>query len=68
MQKRIQMRGAEKRLLSLPEAAEYVGLGRNTARSYFEEIGAITVFGRRKVIDRRVVDADLDARMIAHEK
>ncbi|MDO4284096.1 MAG: helix-turn-helix domain-containing protein [Eubacteriales bacterium] len=49
-----------KRLLSIEEAAEYTGIGRNTAREWLEKIGARRNFGRRVVYDRRVIDSELD--------
>ena len=48
------------RLMSLPEAADYAGLGICFARTYFEKIGVIRKFGRRVLIDRVALDAALD--------
>jgi len=51
---------ANARLLTLPDAADYTGMGRNSARKFFDEIGAVRHFGKRVLIDRSVVDKHLD--------
>lgn len=48
------------RLLSLALAASYIGIGRNNARAWLEEINAARRFGARVVYDRRVIDKALD--------
>lgn len=50
----------EKRLLSIKEAAQYIGLGTRTTRAYMDEIGATVKFGRRVCFDKNVIDAALD--------
>ncbi len=49
------------RLLSLPAAAAYLGIGRNNARSFCEEIGAVRRIGSRVMFDKQSIDAALDA-------
>lgn len=60
MQKRIVNENAEKRLLSIAEAAQYIGQGETRTRSYMEEIGAVRKMGRRVLFDRAVIDRALD--------
>lgn len=45
-----------KRLLSINEATVYLGIGRSTALSYLEEIGAKRKIGRRTLYDKQVID------------
>jgi hypothetical protein len=47
---------ASKRLLSITEATVYLGVGRSTALSYLEEIGAKRKIGRRTLYDKQVID------------
>lgn len=49
------------RMLTLQEATLYSGLGRNTARKYFDDIGAIRRFGSVIRVDKRVLDKALDS-------
>ena len=51
----------EIRLMSIDEAAIYVGLGRTATRVWVEEIGAIKRFGKRLLVDKKIVDAAIDA-------
>lgn len=60
MQKRTDLHMIDKRLLPLPEAFEYVGLGRYRAKIFFEQIGAVRKFGKRVLIDKKTLDAALD--------
>lgn len=48
------------RMLTLQEATLYSGLGRNTARKYFDDIGAIRRFGSVIRVDKRVLDRAFD--------
>ena len=50
----------EKRLFSLTEAANYIGMGKNRTRTYMDEIGATVFFGRRVLFDRKKIDLALD--------
>ena len=59
---------SDRRLLNIDEAAAYVGQGRNSARQFFEEIGAIRRFGRRVLFDKKVIDAALDQMIIDQER
>lgn len=59
MRKR-QSTGDEKRLFSLTEAANYIGMGKNRTRTYMDEIGATVFFGRRVLFDRKKIDLALD--------
>ena len=45
-----------KRLLSITEASTYIGLGRSSALSYLESIGAKRKIGRRTLYDKLVID------------
>lgn len=49
-----------KRLLSADELANYIGLGRHTARKFAEEVGAVKRYGKRVLFDRVVIDKALD--------
>ena len=60
MNKRMISEGAEKRLFSLEEAAQYIGRGKTMTRKYMEEIGASRKMGSRVLFDRVVIDAALD--------
>lgn len=51
---------AEKRLLTIQEASQYIGLGTRNTRSYMEEIGAVRKFGSRVLFDKNVIDQELD--------
>lgn len=59
---------AVKRLLSAEEVAIYTGLGRNTARKFCEEIGAVKRFGRRVLFDKKIIDQVLDQMTDAPER
>lgn len=50
----------EKRMLSIPEAENYCGLGRNGTRRLAEQAGAIRKYGRRVLVDREAIDKALD--------
>ncbi len=50
----------EIRLMSLPEASKYIGLGRNRTRTFLDKIGAIRMIGKRVLCDRVVIDRYLD--------
>lgn len=49
-----------KRLLSITEATVYLGIGRNSALKYLEEIGAKRTIGRRVLYDRIAIDEHLN--------
>ncbi len=51
---------SEKRLLDAAEIAEYTGLGRNTARKFAEEAGALKRYGKRVLFDRLALDRAID--------
>ncbi len=51
---------SEKRLLTLQEAAQYIGLGTRRAREFMDQIGAVRKFGSRVLFDKAVIDAALD--------
>ena len=50
----------EKRMLSIEEAAFYIGMGRTKSRTWLKEIGAIRKIGSRVVCDRKIIDDALD--------
>lgn len=50
-----------KRMLSVTEMETYTGLGRNAARKFAEEAGALRKYGRRVLIDKSALDRALDA-------
>lgn len=50
----------EPRLLSMPEAEKYVGLGHDRAREFVEKAGAVRKLGGRILIDKKVLDRFLD--------
>ena len=60
MNKRISIADSERRLLSIEEAAQYIGQGLNRTRSYMESIGAVRKIGRRVLFDKKVIDEALD--------
>lgn len=45
-----------KRLLSISEASVYLGLGRNSALKFLDEIGAKLQIGRRVLYDKETID------------
>ena len=49
-----------KRLLSINDVCLYVGLGKNTARVYMDEIGATRKIGARVLFDKKIIDGALD--------
>lgn len=49
-----------KRLLSISDVCLYVGLGKNTARVYMDEIGATRKIGSRVLFDKVIIDKALD--------
>lgn len=51
-----------KRLLSITEATMYLGVGRNTALKYLEQIGAKRNIGRRVVYDKNIIDEYLNSK------
>ena len=51
---------SDKRLLDALEIAEYTGMGRNTARKFAEEAGALRRYGKRVLFDRLVLDRAID--------
>ena len=53
---------SEKRLLTLQEAAQYIGLGTRRAREFMNQIGAVRKFGSRVLFDKNVIDQELDQR------
>ena len=50
----------EVRNLSIEQAANYVGLGRNAARNLMDEIGATIKIGRRVLFSKPVIDRYFD--------
>lgn len=53
-----------KRLISINEAVVYLGIGRSTAISYLEQIGAKRKIGRRTLYDKQVIDSALEKQAI----
>ena len=51
---------AEVRLIGIDELASYLGLGRNSALRFGEEVGAVRRIGRRTLYDRRIIDNAID--------
>lgn len=51
---------SDKRMLTISEAAQYVGLGNRTARVWLEQIGALKRVGSRTLFDKTVIDRELD--------
>lgn len=51
---------AEKRMLSIEEAAFYSGMGKTKCRAWLQEIGAVRKYGSRVLCDRKVIDLALD--------
>lgn len=49
------------RLISVPDAAAYMGVGFNTARKVCGESGSILHIGKRVLVDLRALDAYLDS-------
>ena len=52
-----------KRLLSITEATMYLGVGRNTALKYLEQIGAKRNIGRRVLYDKHIIDEYLNSKL-----
>jgi hypothetical protein len=51
-----------KRLMSIAEATVYLGLGRNSAIKYLEQIGAKRKIGRRILYDKVTIDEHLSSK------
>ena len=49
-----------KKLISINEAVVYLGVGRSTALSYLDKIGAKRKIGRRTLYDKQVIDSALE--------
>lgn len=50
----------QKRLLSIDEAAVYIGLGKTRTRETLETFGATVKIGKRVLFDKKVIDEALD--------
>ena len=48
-----------KRLISINEATVYLGIGRNSALKFLEDIGAKRQIGRRVLYDKNTIDEHL---------
>lgn len=48
------------RMLSITDAASYLGLGENSARKLCERAGALRHIGKRTLADRKILDEFLD--------
>ena len=53
-------KGNESRLMSADETCKYLGLGKNRGIGFAKSIGAEIAIGRRRLYDRKVIDAYLD--------
>ena len=51
-----------KRLMSIAEATVYLGLGRNSAIKFLEQIGAKRKIGRRVLYDKVTIDEHLSTK------
>ncbi|WP_022776264.1 hypothetical protein [Butyrivibrio sp. AE2015] len=51
-----------KRLMSITEATVYLGLGRNSAIKFLEQIGAKRKIGRRVLYDKVTIDEHLSTK------
>ena len=51
----------EKRMLSINELSDYIGLGRNKSMEIGRSIGALKKIGSRCLYDKKIVDTYLDA-------
>lgn len=51
----------EKRLLSIDECCDYVGMGRNKTRALMHEIGADLKIGSRSLFDKKRIDEYIDS-------
>lgn len=57
---------ADKRMLTIYEASQYLGLGTKSARKYMEQIGAVRKFGSRVLFDKAVIDRELDRSVVSN--
>ena len=53
-----------KKLISINEAVVYLGVGRSTALSYLDKIGAKRKIGRRTLYDKQVIDSALEKQVM----
>ena len=60
MYKKKQINTQNVRLMSVEEAATYMGLGRTAFREYAVKIGADRHIGRRVLYDKHVLDKAID--------
>lgn len=56
---------ADKRLLSMVEVADYLSLGKHSARKLVEDAGALVKIGGRVLADKDIIDNYLDTMHIA---
>ena len=54
-----------KRLLGLKELMSYLSVGKNKAREYGKETGAVVKMGGRTLYDRHIIDMSLDKALAA---
>ena len=59
MKKKTQTTGG--RLMPISELCIYTGLGRNSARKFAEECGAVRRIGSRWLADRQAIDQAIDS-------
>ncbi len=52
----------EKRMFSITEAGNYIGLGRTKTMEFCKEIGAVVHIGRRVLYDREIIDQAISER------
>ena len=63
MYKKKETKTAETRLLSLDQAADYLGIGKSLARAYLTKIKAGVKIGRRSLYDKVKIDQAISAGM-----
>ena len=60
MRFRSEITGADKRLFSINEVCAYLGVGKNLARDYMNQIGAVVRIGNRVLYDKHIIDSEID--------
>lgn len=51
----------DKRMLTIDEAAFYIGMGKTKAAEWLKKVGALRKFGVSARYDKKIIDAALDA-------
>lgn len=60
MNKRITIATAGVRMMTIEQGCAYTGLGKNSFRTWADQIGSKRKFGARALYDKKIIDEALD--------